>query len=93
MGLNSAFRKELDLYANVVKVRKDRINALYQGHQRQGQLIRTKTLTTTRKRGQIKKNIKDNDKEGNYVKDNPQKVRSLPGVRSRHQNIDTVIIR
>merc|ERR1712107_783038 len=38
-GLNSAFRKELDLYANVVK------------------------------------------------------VRSLPGVRSRHQNIDTVIIR
>ena len=53
----------------------------------------TKTLTTTRKRGQIKKNVKDNDKEGNYVKDNPQKVRSLPGVRSRHQNIDTVIIR
>merc|ERR1719330_1759231 len=39
MGLNSAFRKELDLYANVVK------------------------------------------------------VRSLPGVKSRHQNIDTVIIR
>merc|ERR1719177_17381 len=39
MGLNSAFRNELDLYANVVK------------------------------------------------------VRSLPGVKSRHQNIDTVIIR
>jgi isocitrate dehydrogenase (NAD+) len=39
MGLNSAFRKELDLYANVVR------------------------------------------------------VRSLPGVKSRHQNIDTVIIR
>ena len=91
MGLNSAFRKELDLYANVVKVRRDRRNALYRrkrGHQRQRQLIRTKTLTTTRKN-----DIKDNDKEGNYVKDNPQKVRSLPGVRSRHQNIDTVIIR
>ena len=39
MGLNTALRKNLDLYANVVK------------------------------------------------------VRSLPGVRSRHQNIDTVIIR
>merc|ERR1711971_310012 len=39
MGLSSALRKELDLYANVVK------------------------------------------------------VRSLPGVKSRHQNIDTVIIR
>lgn len=39
MGLNQAFRRELDLYANVVK------------------------------------------------------VRSLPGVKSRHQNIDTVIIR
>ena len=35
MGLNSAFRKELDLYANVVKVRKDlvRVPNLYFGIQ------------------------------------------------------------
>ena len=73
-------------------MRKDRRNALYRW--KRGHLTNkmpTKTLTTTSKRGQFKK--KDNDKEGNYVKDNPQKVRSLPGVRSRHQNIDTVIIR
>ena len=50
-------------------------------------------IDNNKKTRAIKKNIKDNDKEGNYVKDNPQKVRSLPGVRSRHQNIDTVIIR
>ena len=49
MGLNSAFRKELDLYANVVKVRKDlvRVPNLYFGIQYTIQL----GILTRRRRG------------------------------------------